>query len=161
MFSDERKSGTYNTREHQLMIGKAAEESVIILKNEKNRLPLNEKLRKLAVIGQNANQIHSNGGGSAEIKALYEISPLLGISMLLGGNVDVQYAPGYYIEPKEELQDTNWQESSLEDIVNRDAGDITDRTSEYEKKIIAMRKQYLEEAVKLASEVDEVIIIGG
>ena len=70
MFSDERKSGTSNTREHQLMIGKAAEESVILLKNEKNRLPLNEKLRKLAVIGQNANQIHSNGGGSAEIKAI-------------------------------------------------------------------------------------------
>ena len=57
-------------------------------------------MKRVAVIGQNAAAIHSNGGGSAEIKALYEISPLLGIKKLLGGNVKVEYAPGYYIPGK-------------------------------------------------------------
>ena len=45
-------------------------------------------------------RIHSNGGGSAEIKALYEISPLMGIKKLLGGNAQVVYAKGYFAEEK-------------------------------------------------------------
>ena len=35
--------------------------------------------RKIAVIGHNAEHNHADGGGSAEIKAIYEISPLLGL----------------------------------------------------------------------------------
>ena len=61
-----------------------------------NILPLEaKKIKTLAVIGENANIIHSNGGGSAEIKALYEITPLLGLKMVLGGQADVKYAKGY------------------------------------------------------------------
>ena len=52
------------------------------------------------------------GGGSAEIKALYEITPLLGISKFLGGNCEVRYARGYDIPAKKE-SDHNWQEDSL------------------------------------------------
>ena len=50
------------------------------------------------MIGDNADRIHSNGGGSAEIKALYEISPLMGIKKLLGGNAEVVYTEGYLAE---------------------------------------------------------------
>ena len=47
---------------------------MILLKNEDQVLPLQaESGCKVAVIGANAAAIHSNGGGSAEIKALYEI----------------------------------------------------------------------------------------
>lgn len=169
MFSEERKSGSYNTPEHRAVIRKASEEGVVLLKNKENRLPLSKKVKKLAVIGQNGDMIHSNGGGSAEIKALYEISPLLGINMLLGGNTKIQYAPGYYIEPKKEESDVNWQESSLEDIVNR-SGSSEGVTPENAKDnqvdehlIIEQkkRKELREEAVKVAKEADEVIIIGG
>mgnify|MGYP002447712757 CR=1 FL=1 len=74
---------------------------MILLKNEDQVLPLQaESGCKVAVIGANAAAIHSNGGGSAEIKALYEISPLMGIKKLLGGNVKVSYAPGYVIPDK-------------------------------------------------------------
>ena len=66
-----------------------------LLKNESGKLPLErKKIRKLAVIGQNAAKVHSDGGGSAEIKALYEICPLMGIKAYLGGNTEVIYAPG-------------------------------------------------------------------
>lgn len=169
IFSEKRKTGTYNTPEHREVIRKAAEEGVVLLKNEDNRLPLSKNVKKLAVIGQNGNMIHSNGGGSAEIKALYEISPLLGIHMLLGGNTKITYAPGYYIEPKKEESDVNWQESSLDDIVNRSGNseavsNENARDSQVDKLIIEeqkKRKELLEEAVQVAKEADEVIIIGG
>lgn len=92
----ERVSGTYNTREHQEETLDIARESIILLKNEEQILPLEmEEYSSIAVIGQNAVALHSNGGGSAEIKALYEISPLMGIKKFLGGNYQVEYAPGY------------------------------------------------------------------
>ena len=80
VFSDDRKRGIYNSPEHREKTLDVARESIVLLKNENNILPLKDKkIKTLAVIGENANIIHSNGGGSAEIKALYEITPLLGI----------------------------------------------------------------------------------
>lgn len=95
LFKKDRKSGAYNLAEHRQHILSAAEESVVLLKNE-SVLPLNkEKLKKIAVIGENAQRLHAAGGGSAEIKALYEISPILGLKMVLGGNTEICYAKGY------------------------------------------------------------------
>ena len=60
---------------------------MVLLKNEGNILPFSkEKVKKLLIVGENAECVHANGGGSAEIKALYEITPLMGIKTLLGGN---------------------------------------------------------------------------
>jgi beta-glucosidase len=96
MFSENRYKGTYNTAEHREKALKTARESVVLLKNEGNLLPFDErKIKTLAVIGDNADKLHSNGGGSAEIKALYELSPLMGIKMVLGGNAEVNFARGY------------------------------------------------------------------
>lgn len=104
--SDERKKGTYNAPEHRQTTLDVARESIVLMKNNKNLLPLDDKkIKKLVVIGENANVTHSNGGGSAEIKALYEITPLLGFKMKLGGNTEVQYVKGYSAdkEKSEEL----------------------------------------------------------
>ncbi len=96
MFSEDRKKGEYNSYENREKSLEIARESIILLKNEDNILPLKEKeLKKIAVIGENADIRHSLGGGSAEIKALYEITPLLGLKMKLGGNTEVKYARGY------------------------------------------------------------------
>ena len=95
MFSDERKSGEYNSFESRRKTLDIARDSVILLKNEENLLPLSKKVKKVAVIGQNANIRHCEGGGSAEVKSLYEVTPLMGIKMLLGGNCEVAYAKGY------------------------------------------------------------------
>lgn len=95
MFKEDRKIGTYNSNVHRENILKTAEESVVLLKNE-GVLPLQrKKLGKVAVIGDNAQKLHASGGGSAEIKALYEISPILGLKMVLGGDVSVEYERGY------------------------------------------------------------------
>ena len=50
-----------------------------------------------------------------EIKALYEITPLMGIKTLLGGNTEVTFVQGYKRDEKKEESEANWQETSLED----------------------------------------------
>jgi len=156
-----RKAGTYNTPAHREVTLCAAEESMILLKNENHKLPLEKKkIKKLAVIGQNAVRIHSDGGGSAEIKALYEICPLMGIKMYLGGNTEVIYAPGYYVPERPKTFDTSWQEKSLDEPEGT-AFDIADRKKEEEQLIHEKNAELFEEALKAAKEADEVIFIGG
>lgn len=105
-FSNNRKKGSYNTLEHRRKALKVARESIVLLKNDDKLLPLKEeKIKTIAVIGENANIAHSKGGGSAEVKSLYEITPLLGIKMKLGANTEVRWSKGYSadLEEKETL----------------------------------------------------------
>jgi beta-glucosidase len=151
----ERESGNYNTPSHRQSVLETARESIVLLKNEEERLPLDQsKLHKLLVIGDNAVKLHALGGGSAEIKALYEVSPLLGLKSQLGGNCEITYAQGYYVREKQETE-KNWQEDSLNNKQNDQKKDSFD---ELEKKEQIRLRQ---EAVRLAAEYDDVIYIGG
>ena len=175
---ENRKTGAYNTEEHRRAVLDVARESIILLKNEDQVLPLwAESGCKVAVIGANAAAIHSNGGGSAEIKALYEISPLMGIKKLLGGNVKVSYAPGYVIPDKEEASEINWQAASTgtagdmekESTVSGSAPDENTAggsTPEKQQKAAAesyrkKQQEALAAAVALAKASDIVIFVGG
>ncbi len=96
MFDESRQKGSYNSIANREAILKVARESIILLKNDRKILPLpKEKIKKIAIIGENADRLHAFGGGSSEVKALYEITPLLGISMYLGGNTEIIYSQGY------------------------------------------------------------------
>lgn len=153
MLDGERKAGTYNAPSTGEKLLKAAEESIILLKNENNLLPLNQKeIKKLLVIGDNANRSHALGGGSAEIKALYEITPLLGLKMKLGGNCEVIYEPGYYnyVIGNAWAQDANSQGNG---------GNPTIRLSP--RQTALFDKQYLENAKNACKDADAVIFIGG
>lgn len=153
-----RKAGSYNTPEHREKALAVARESVILLKNEEQRLPLSaDHVKKVLLIGENAECVHSNGGGSAEIKALYEITPLMGIKKLLGGNVQVDYVPGYRREEQEADSDTNWQETSLED----GGGRRKNKEENIQKAVEEKRAQLRKKAVELAGQYDEVILVGG
>lgn len=152
----ERKAGAYNTPAHREKTLEAARECIVLLKNEDNRLPLAPKKRgKLVVIGDNAKRRQSLGGGSAEIKALYEIVPLMGIKSYLGGSREVVYAPGYYV-PEKKAQDCNWQADSVSDEGQKDAKEDVENAKEAE-----LQKKLRDEAVALAKEAEDVIIIGG
>lgn len=88
-------SQTLSTPAHQATARAIAEESIVLLKN-KNLLPLDaKKLKTVAVIGVNAVTKFAGGGGSANIKAPYEITALEGISNHLGAGVKLTYSPGY------------------------------------------------------------------
>lgn len=165
---EERKSGCYNTPEHRQSALETARESVVLLKNEENQLPLSlntgrnrrtesGKLDRILVIGDNANRIHSNGGGSAEIKALYEISPLLGIKKLLGGNAYVDFVQGYYADDMDKQEsEVSWQADSLENGGGSTAG-AEKKSSALEEK----RRILREEAAQKAAEYETVILVGG
>ncbi|SDF40439.1 glycoside hydrolase family 3 C-terminal domain-containing protein [Marvinbryantia formatexigens] len=159
MIGDEpRKSGAYNTPEHRAKTLEAARESVVLLKNDDGRLPLSKAaLKKVLLVGENAACVHSNGGGSAEIKALYEITPLMGLKTHLGGNAQVDYTPGYCRDGGAEQGDANWQETSLENGGGQMQAADAAAAQEMQQKRAALRK----EAVRLAGQYDTVIYVGG
>jgi len=96
MLDGERQTGARNTAEHQKLTLEIAEESIVLLENKEHFLPLDaSKISSILVVGENAIRTHASGGGSAEIKALYEHTPFAGISMVLGGNVKLSYVAGY------------------------------------------------------------------
>ena len=80
--------------ESQKIALEVAEKSIVLLKNE-GVLPIKDDVRKIAVIGQNAVLKTQSGGMGAGVKALYEITPLEGITKRAGSGVEVVYAPGY------------------------------------------------------------------
>ncbi|MCR5733570.1 MAG: glycoside hydrolase family 3 C-terminal domain-containing protein [Lachnospiraceae bacterium] len=154
----ERKRGAYNDAETRKICLDTARESVILLKNE-GVLPLDmEKTKKVLVIGENADRKHSDGGGSAEIKALYEITPLTGLRIVLGGNARVDYVRGYDSNTKAAHHNIGWQEDSM-----LDGGGKTAEAEKADKALTDRRKALREEAVKLASDdsYDQVIFVGG
>ena len=159
--ASERKAGAYNKPEHRAAALKVAEESVVLLKNEKNILPLNSKsVKKLAVIGANADIRHSFGGGSAEIKALYEIAPLMGIKMFLGGNTEVKYAKGYYVPGKALNATESWQASSTE-TGNDDMLEYPYLKLSKPGQFAKENEVLFAEALEIAKDADAVIFVGG
>ncbi len=86
----DRKTGSYNTPEHQQTAYDIAAEAMVLLKNEDHILPLDkQKLKKLLVVGPNAEEKHAAGGNSSGVKALYEITPLQGLKDRLGETVEI------------------------------------------------------------------------
>ena len=73
-----------------------AAQSVVLLKNEGGLLPIDlNKVKTIAVIGDNADKKMSNGGVGAGVKALYEITPLAGLRNRVGDKAKIVYAQGY------------------------------------------------------------------
>lgn len=91
-----RIKGSINTKDHQQLAYQSAVESIVLLKNENNLLPLQmNTVKSVAVIGDNATRKHCSGGLSSEIKPLYEITPLDAITTKYGNQVKINCAQGY------------------------------------------------------------------
>ena len=83
---------TNNSAEHKKLAVEAAREVLVLLKNDKNLLPLDAtKLKTIAVIGPNAADVHL-GGYSRDPG--YGVSVLDGIRARVGDKVKVLYAEG-------------------------------------------------------------------
>lgn len=93
-----RSPGLINAPGHQAIALQVAEEGIVLLKNEGKVLPLKaDSIKTIAVIGANADRKHAGAGGSSQVNAKYEITPLQGIRKMLGSSVTVNFAPGYEI----------------------------------------------------------------
>ena len=160
MLDGKRKSGTYNDYEDKDALRQTARESVVLLKNNNNVLPLDKKkVKKLLVVGENANRRHAPGGGSAEIKAL-----------LLGGNTEIVYQPGYFNEDIGNIwANENDGENGQADSLNQDSEttqssplpELKTKSEEKLKRQKEMNEKYLKEALESAKDADAVIYVGG
>lgn len=113
-----RKPGAINTKDHQAAARRIAEESFVLLKNDNDALPLNaDKIKSVAVIGENAVQLQAYGGGSARIKTFYEITPLEGILRRVGDRANISFAMGYSEKENEELTSQAVRAASQADVV--------------------------------------------
>ncbi|MDR0766473.1 MAG: glycoside hydrolase family 3 C-terminal domain-containing protein [Odoribacteraceae bacterium] len=88
--------GNLATAAHEEVARRVAEESIVLLKNAGGILPLDlDRVKRVAVIGENATRVLTTGGGSSELKARREVSPLEGLRALLGERVEIVHATGY------------------------------------------------------------------
>ena len=95
-----------NSAEHQAIALRAARESLVLLKNDKNVLPLSKQIKSVAVIGPNADDsglVQYRYGPSA----VPSVTVRQGIQNLLGSSVRVNYAKGC------EVVSANWPESEV------------------------------------------------
>lgn len=154
---NDRKKGSINTPAHQQIIQDIAQEGIVLLKNDEDRLPLDKNIKKILVIGDNAKRTHAAGGGSSEVRALYDISPLLGLRMVLGGDAQIDWLPGYYVDnEKHVIGDVDWQADSL-------CADYTTGQGRefFNENIRPKQEQYLQEVLRAVPAYDEVLFIGG
>jgi len=94
MYDKNRLSGARNTKAHQAAARKIASEGVVLLKNDlvgaKSVLPFDKKqIKNILVLGPNADKKHGTGGGSSEVKSLYEVTPLQGLKAKFGDDVNI------------------------------------------------------------------------
>lgn len=113
-----------------------AKRSIVLLKND-GLLPLNlKRVKKIAVIGDNARCKQALGGVGAGVKTLREVTPLDGIREAVGNGAEVVWAQGY---PTYGTQQRNKRVSPQ----------------------MAPDRKLLAEAVKLARKADVVIFVAG
>jgi beta-glucosidase len=135
-----RPFGKFTSPEHSSAARQIAEEGIVLLKNDRQVLPVDlSRTKKILVVGENAIKMMTIGGGSSSLKAKYEISPLDGIKNKVGSAAAVDYARGY-------VGEKTAQQDGLT------AADITDNRS---------ADELIAEACQKAKEADVVIFIGG
>jgi beta-glucosidase len=92
---DPHAGGSVNTPEHQAVARRAAEESLVLLKNDGHVLPLEPRsLEHVIVLGPNADRhlCEAGLGGSSGMHPPYEITALDGLRKRLGAD-KVEYMP--------------------------------------------------------------------
>ena len=72
---------------------KIAQEGIVLLKNDRNVLPIRDA-KRILVVGENAIKMMTVGGGSSSLKVQKEILPLDGV-MARFKDAEVDYARGY------------------------------------------------------------------
>jgi beta-glucosidase len=95
-----------NSAEHRAVALRAARESLVLLKNDKNVLPLSKQIKSIAVIGPNADDqslSHYRYGPSA----VEAVTVRQGIQNLRGSSVKVNYAKGC------EVVNEHWPETEV------------------------------------------------
>jgi beta-glucosidase len=117
-----------NSVEHQQVALRAARESIVLLKNDQNVLPLNKEIKSIAVVGPNADDDRTARYryGPSGVKG---VTVLEGIRAKLGSRVTVNYAKGC------EITDAHWPETEVlpEPLTREESGEIAKAVAAAEK----------------------------
>ncbi|MES2240266.1 MAG: glycoside hydrolase family 3 C-terminal domain-containing protein [Bacteroidota bacterium] len=145
MGGKERAKGSLATEAHYQDAYKIAAESVVLLKNENNALPLKlNGVKSIAVIGNNAIKKNALGGFGAGVKTKREITPLEGLKNRLPSSIKINYAEGY-----------------LERYDEKNKGNLGNITSTGPVTIDQLDPAKLQEAVEAAKNSDMAIVFAG
>jgi beta-glucosidase len=145
MGGEDRKKGSIGTEAHFKDAYTIASESVVLLKNTNNILPLQGGgIKSIAVIGANATKRNALGGYGAGVKTKREITPLEGLKNRLPESVEIRYAEGYQerYAPKREAV----------------FGEVTQQRVET---IDALDPELLKEAIEAARSAEIAVIFAG
>ncbi|MDC1535003.1 glycoside hydrolase family 3 C-terminal domain-containing protein, partial [Flavobacteriaceae bacterium] len=108
-----RPFGSINTKAHSNTAYKVATEGIVLLQNSDSFLPIDiSREITIAVIGENATKSMTIGGGSSELKADYEVSPLEGLRKQFK-NATIIHSPGYSSESKNEKDKQELKKEAL------------------------------------------------
>ena len=112
---ENRPAGELNTPKHYKTSYDIASESIVLLKNDKQLLPLNTaKIKSIAVIGDNATRKFASGGFGAGVKTKYEITALRGLQNRMDKSVSILFAQGY----KAKINNDNTMDTADPTLVN-------------------------------------------
>jgi beta-glucosidase len=90
-----RTNATLDKVAQHTLARKVAGESIVLLKNEQNLLPINPKVKKIAVIGAFAKSPRYQGAGSSQVNPTQISNALEELQKILGKKVSLSYAQGY------------------------------------------------------------------
>lgn len=91
----QRAMGIVHSPEHQELALRAAREGIVLLKNDRNLLPLKKNLKSIAVIGPNANSSENLFGDYAPSVVLQHVATILdGIKAKVSPSTRVVYVKG-------------------------------------------------------------------
>ncbi len=84
-----------NNEEHKQIALEIAKAGIVLLKNEKNILPLKlDIIKSIAVIGPNGNVARTGGGGSSTVDPFYSVSPLEALQNKISDKVKITFSQG-------------------------------------------------------------------
>lgn len=117
-----------NSADHQQVALRAARESIVLLKNDQNILPLNKGIKSIAVVGPNADD-DSTARYRYGPSAVKGVTVLEAIKTKLGSRVMVNYAKGC------EITDAQWPESEVlpEPLTREESSEIGKAVAAAEK----------------------------
>ena len=91
-YVDPKQAGIWNNHpSHRALALKAAEESVVLLKNDNHILPINSNIKSIAVIGKDAVDARLGGYSGPGVN---KVSILDGIKKYTNGDIKIGYEPG-------------------------------------------------------------------
>ncbi|MGV8981036.1 beta-glucosidase BglX [Clostridium sp.] len=164
--SKEKEQTTVLCEEHIKAAREVARRSIVLLKNERNILPLKKNLKKIAVIGPLADNAEDMLGSWAVVgRAKDAVTVLSGIKSAVGSETEVLYSKGCEITGESDMDFTDAIETANQsDIIIAIVGESSSMSGEASSRIdldLPGRQEELLKALRKTGKPLIVVLING